>query len=79
MTDIWVQVPVLQSSRLEYSYNMQEGQQFIKTTNDKRYVETQISSELETRRNRNSNPKQSMLILCNNYNMQFVHFTIIMC
>ena len=79
MTYMWVQVPVLQSSRCEYSYNMQEGRQFIKITNDKRYVETQISIELETRRNRNSNLKQPMLILCNNYNMQFVHFTIIMC
>ena len=79
MTDMWVQVPVLQSSRREYSNNMQEGQQFIKTTNDKRYIETQIRTELETRRNRNSNLKQSMLTLCNNYTMQFVHFTIIMC
>ena len=81
MTDMWVQVPVLQSSRREYSYDMQEGRQFIfiKTANDKRYMETQIRTELETRRNRNSNLKQSMLILRNNYNMKFVHFTIIMC
>ena len=66
MTDMWVQVPVLQSLRREYGYNMQEGRQFIKTTNDKRYIETQIRIELETRRNRNSNLKQSMLILSNN-------------
>ena len=75
MTDMWVLVPVLQSSRREYSYNMQEGRQFIKTTNSKGYIETQIHTELEMRRNRNSNLKQSMLILCNNYNMQFVHLS----
>ena len=79
MTDMWVQVPVLQRSRLEYSYNMQEGRQFIKTTDDKRYIETQITTELGMRRNRSLNLKQSMLILCKNYNMQFIHFTIIMC
>ena len=57
MTDMWVQVPVLQSSRRAYSYNMQEGQQFTKTTNDKRYIETEIRTELEMRKNKKFKPE----------------------
>ena len=53
-----------------------KGWQIIKTTKSRdmwTQIETQIGKELETRRNENSNLKQSMSIICNNCNMQFIH------
>ena len=65
-----------QSSRREYSYNFQKESNLSRpqTIRDMwTQIEIQIGIELETRRNKNSNLKQSVLILCNNCNMQFVH------
>ena len=62
-----------QSSRREYSYNFQKDSNLSRlqmTLDMWTQIEAQIGIELETRRNENSNLKQSMSILCNNCNMQ---------
>ena len=62
-----------QSSRREYSYSLRKDGNLSRpqmTRDMWTQIETQIGIELETRRNENSNLKQSMSILCNNCNMQ---------
>ena len=71
MTGMWIPV------QDEETAAICKGLQIVKTTKARdmwTWIETQICKELgRNKKKRNSNLKQSMSILCNNCNMQFVH------
>ena len=69
-TGMWVRV---QDENTAITYQNDGNLSRSQTTRDMwTQIDMQIGIELKTRQNANSHLKQSMSILCNYYNMQFV-------